>query len=439
MQKAAVALICFTLFAANPASNAMQQESDLIAPAQVFVDQLSKGNFDSAVATFDDTMKAVSPPAKLKAVWDALVKQAGGFKARMGVRTERAGQYRFVFVLCQFENESLEIKLVYDSIGRIAGIGFVPSYKAPSYARPEAFTETDVHVGSGEWVLPGTLTVPKGTGPVPALVLVHGSGANDRNESIGPLHPFQDIAWGLATHGVAVLRYDKRTKVYQQKLASFKGSFSVKEETIDDALAAVELLRHTPEIDPKRIFVLGHSLGGMVGPRIAAQDPRLAGLIILAGNTRGLEQLMLAQFDYLISLGGPQAEATKTSFEKIKEQLAKLHDPNTPSTQVIVGAPLTYWKDMDAYNPGEVAASLKMPILVLQGERDYQVTLSDFAGWKKSLGGHSNVKFKTYPKLNHVLMEGEGKSTPDEYAIPGNVAAYVIDDIARWVKSGSMS
>ena len=78
---------------------------------------------------------------------------------------------------------------------------------------------------------------------------------------------------------------------------------------------------------------------------------------------------------------------------------------------------------------------LKQPMLILQGERDYQVTMEDFAGWKKNLSSKASVEFKTYPNLNHLFMEGEGKSTPHEYETAGHVAEIVINDIADWMKT----
>jgi hypothetical protein len=126
------------------------------------------------------------------------------------------------------------------------------AYQPPAYAVPSSFHEKNVTVGAGtEWALPATLTLPVGNGPFPAIVLVHGSGPNDRDETQGPNRPFQDLAWGLASQGIAVLRYDKRSRVHPGKLTAL-ANLTVKDETIDDALAAVALLRETPEIDPKR-------------------------------------------------------------------------------------------------------------------------------------------------------------------------------------------
>ena len=421
------------LAGAWPAASA-QESPDLVTAAKAFVDQLSSGDFDAAVKTFDPTMKSLSPAGKLKHAWNIWTTRFGPFKAQTAVRYEKSPPYVFVFVTCQFQNESMDMKIVYNAGKEIVGMGLFPTYKRPAYAHPESFVEKEVRVGSGEWVLPGTLTVPVGAGPFPAVVLVHGSGVNDRDESAGgPNRPFRDLAWGLASQGIAALRYDKRSKVYPDKLASMTGA-TVKDESIDDAVAAVALLIETPCIDPKRIFVVGHSLGGRLAPRIAAQDDHVAGLVILAGSTLPLEQIFVEQLKYIISLGGPDVEATKATLAKVNEQLETLKDPKLPETAWVIGAHPAYWRDLDGYNPGAVARSLKIPMLVLQGERDYKVTLEDLAVWRKYLSDRPGVEFKTYPKLNHIFEEGEGKDTPQAYLMGGNVAPYVVDDIARWIK-----
>src|SRR5262249_57372826 len=122
-----------------------------------------------------------------------------------------------------------------------------------------------------------------GAGPFPGVGLAHGSGPNDRDETIAQNKPFKDLALGLASRGIAVLRYDKRTKVYPAKMAGLAG-LTVKDEVVDDAIAAASMLRSQPRIDPARVFVLGHSLGGMLVPRIAAADAKLAGVIVMAGG-----------------------------------------------------------------------------------------------------------------------------------------------------------
>ncbi len=214
---------------------------------------------------------------------------------------------------------------------------------------------------------------------------------------------------------------------------------TVREETIDDALAAVDLLRDEEGIDVDNIFVLGHSLGGMLIPRIARLDPDIKGFIIMAGASRPLEDLLLEQMTYIYSLEGKISEDEKVQLEQLKAQVAKVKDPglseNTPAAELPLGVSAKYWLDLRGYDPPEVAKSIKRPVLVLQGERDYQVTMEDYERWEEGLSSKDNVDFKTYPDLNHLFMEGEGKSTPAEYETAGHVSETVINDIARFIKS----
>src|SRR5262249_47563238 len=258
-----------------------------------------------------------------------------------------AGKYVAVVVTCQFAKAKLDARIVFDGDKHIAGLQFLPSaeYKPPAYVKRDTFAEQEVTVGTGGWALPGTLSLPAGDGPFPAVVLVHGSGPQDRDETIGPNKTFKDLAWGLASRGIAVLRYEKRTKHYREKLIAMKGlPFTAKDEVDDDALAAVQLLRTTKRIDPKRIFVLGHSLGATMAPRIASCDKDIAGLIILAGTTRPLEDVTLEQLSYIETLD-PQNEVQRSEIAKLKTQVARLKDPQLSSTEIIMGAPASYWRE----------------------------------------------------------------------------------------------
>jgi len=433
---------------AGAATARAQQEGSVpgepISAAKQFVGQLTKGEFSPARARFDATMKRVVSEAKLAEIWASLISQTGPLREQVGARTEKVGQYDVVFVTCKFERSTLDVKVVFNRDRQIGGLFFVPSRSAaddkpPDYAKPDSFREEEVVVGSGEWELPATVTLPAGEGLFPAVVLVHGSGPNDRDETIGPNKPFRDLALGLATRGVGVLRYDKRTKVYGPKLAAAAGKITVKEEAIDDALAAVALLRETPGIDPKRIFVAGHSLGGMLIPRIAARDQRIAGFVVLAGTTRPLEDVVLDQHNYLFSLDGETSATEKEILDKLQQQVARVKDPalsaETPGADLPLGIPAAYWLDLRGYDPAKAAKRIRRPLLILQGQRDYQVTAEDFAGWRESLSSRANVRLKQYPTLNHLFMHGEGAGTPAEYLKAGHVAEIVVEDIARWIET----
>lgn len=406
--------------------------------AKQAVQDLAGKNYAAVVKSFDPAMTAACPQDKLQSIWETVQQQAGAYQSVTSVRSEVYQQYVIVYATCQFEQAALDVKLVFNPLQQISGLFFANAqlaYQAPTYVNPASFTETEVTVGSGEWALPGTLTVPAGQGPFPAVVLVQGSGPSDRDESIGPNKPFRDLAWGLASRGIAVLRYDKRTMVYHTQMVAIIQGLTVKEETIDDALAAVALLRQTKGIDVSRIFVLGHSLGGMLAPRIGLGDPGIAGLIVMAGPTRPLEDVMLDQYNYLASLG----PIDQTLLAAVKQQVAQvkaLQPSDATKTPAInlLGAPAVYWLDLKGYNPPAVAAKMVQPMLILQGARDYQVSpQDDFQGWKSGLAQKSNATCKLYDDLNHLFMTGQGQGTPSEYATPGHVAGSVVSGIAAWI------
>ena len=274
---AAVAL----MLALGAFSTASAVEQDLDKLSSELVERMAAGRFDKAVEPFDATMKRVLPADKLKAVWDGLIAQCGPLVQIAGTRIEHVKPYDVVFVTCEFQRAKLDAKIVFTSPGRqVTGLFFLPSehYRPAAYIDRTKFEEREVSVGKGLLPLAGTLALPKGDGPFPAVVLVHGSGPNDRDETIGPNKPFADIAQGLATRGIAVLRYEKRTKQYPTAMALMAATITVKEETVDDAIAAFETLAALPKIDRRRVFILGHSLGGTLLPRIARGSPASRGV-----------------------------------------------------------------------------------------------------------------------------------------------------------------
>jgi dienelactone hydrolase len=411
------------------------------ARAELVVTQLTAGQFEAVEVQFTDQMKAALPAGKLADSWKSLSGQVGAFQKQTGTREEQTGAFHIGVVSCVFERAALDVRVVYDADWKIAGLNMRPAaapavpYARPPYADPASFAESDATVGSGEWKLPGTLTLPKGDGPYPALVLIHGSGPNDRDETIGPQKPFADLAAGLASRGIAVLRFDKRTMVHGMKMT---GDITVKEEVIDDAVAAVAAARANSRIDPARVFVLGHSLGGMLIPRIAAADSSVAGFIVMAGAARPLEQAMLEQIEYLARADGTVSPDEQKAIDEARRSADEVHaltPADARSHKLIDHAPASYWLDLRGYDPPSAAKAITKPLLVLQGERDYQVTMAEFARWKAALETKPNVTFKSYPALNHLMIAGTGKSLPEEYSTPGHVAQDVVDEIATWIKT----
>ncbi|WP_433727841.1 alpha/beta hydrolase family protein [Nocardia sp. CA-129566] len=320
-----------------------------------------------------------------------------------------------------------------------AGDGDVESpWRQPDYVDPTAFDEREVTVGSGEFAVPGTLSMPRGDGPHPAVVLLAGGGPFDREGTVGPNRIYRDIAWGLASRGTAVLRFDKVTLVHAEKVAATP-EFTMRDEYLPHALAGIEMLCAATSVDAERVFVVGHSMGGKVAPLVAAAAPALAGMVLLAADTQPMQWAMVRVLRYLAELD-PAYVAAFPSIDTIIEQ-AKLVDsqelsPTTPAAELPFGMSAAYWLDLRAYDPVAVAATLDKPMLILQGERDYQTTVADdLIGWRTGLADRPDVTIRTYAADDHLFFPGTGPSAPADYQRSQHVDAEVVADIAGWMES----
>jgi fermentation-respiration switch protein FrsA (DUF1100 family) len=305
---------------------------------------------------------------------------------------------------------------------------------------PAGLSERPITV-PGPVPLPGTLTLPAGRGPFPGVIIVHGSGGGDRDLTLGPtpphnqIKPYRDLAWGLAQRGIVVLRYDKRTRV--QPLWFAGKPFTVFDESVDDAVSALALLRQQPEVQPTRAFLIGHSLGGMLAPRIALADGKLAGIVLLAGATRAavVEQVE-RQLAYIQSVAGADSGAVKAQHAQLApllEKIRALTPADSANTQILLGAPARYYLDLASYDPARAMRGVPTPLLVLQGLRDYQVTPDQLDDWLAALGSREDLVVQRYEGLNHLFLRGEGPPSPADYNHPGTVASQVIADIAGWI------
>lgn len=392
------------------------------------LDMVLAGKYEAFYAQFSPEMKKAISLETYAAQVGQIMTALGKALSQDPPQARHFGDAVTVTIPLHWAAASLNFIVSWDAAGRIQGTWFTPPppkaapYETAAYSRPDLFTSREVTIGSDEWKLPGTLAVPKGKGPWPVVILVHGSGPNDRDEAVGGVRVFRDLAEGLASRGIAVLRYDKRTLVHPHECAA-DPDFTMTHETLYDAVRAEAFLRKQDAIDQRRIYVLGHSQGGYMMPRLIHTEPWLAGVIIMAGNTRPLEELIVEQFEYIYSLKGALADSQREQLDAIRK------DP----WKVLPGATEKYKADLKDYHPVALAAESAVPMLILQGERDYQVTMKDFDLWKAGLAQRKNVTVRSYPALNHLFVAGEGRSTPEEYDKPGHVAPEVIDDIAKWI------
>lgn len=297
--------------------------------------------------------------------------------------------------------------------------------------------EENIVIGAeGSFPLKGKLTLPDAVdGKVPAIVLVHGSGSTDMNETVARNAPFRDIAEYLPGKGVAVLRYDKRTFAYKKETKQLSPDITVRFETIEDAILASKLLKSDPRIGP--VYIAGHSMGGMLAPRIDAEGGAFDGLIILAGTPRTLWEVIQDQYNNAIaSYKGLTRKIIKKQFESLSNKMKDLHtisDEEAKSRKIAGGVNSYYFKEMEEHPFKDYLDSMKKPILILQGEEDFQVFADkDFRDFQILLKDYPDVTFKKYPRLNHIFMPAVNGTVKD-YKIPSKVDQQVLDDISRWI------
>ncbi|WP_141499483.1 alpha/beta hydrolase [Bacillus toyonensis] len=419
-----------------------ESENPVIATTLSFIRYMDTEDYKSAIDLTSRSLQKVISEEWLKSYWKELPAQlqAGSFM-EIGEVTQKETNsvHTNVEIKLVFEQFTVPFLIKLDPSGKIddfqLSMSFSPVAERPSYSKPESFVDKEVVVGSGAFPLPGTLSVPKGKGPFPVVILVQGSGATDQDETAFALKPFRDLAEGLASKGIAVLRYNKRT--YEHGLKTQSSPFyTVDKETTDDALLVTHFLKNEPLIDKNQIYILGHSQGGMMLPKMIEKDQNqnIAGAIVMGGPARTIQDVVLDQFEYLFSIGAMKPD----EYKFYKSQFELLNDPNFSSQNPPKGFYLgsaVFWDSIRKVKAAEMSKEQKTPLLIIQGERDYQVQSKiEIPLWKEQLKERDNVDYRLYPKLNHFFTEGDGElSKPDEYYSPANIPEYVINDIATWV------
>ncbi len=430
----------------GPTVETNKQQDRFVQNAVQFVTDMETGNYRQAFKSSSRALKKSISEQWLEIYWTSLLQQLQpqlgsfiGFGAAEVKESNRV--HTNVEVELQFEAAAFPFTLRLNRSGKVDDF-LLNAYSGPSasdpvYSNPDTFMEKDVVIGEGDFALPGTLTVPKGKGPFPVVVLVQGSGASDKDEAAYALKPFRDLAYGLASKGIAVLRYNKRTYEHSAKTMADQ-NHTVDKETTDDALLAARLLEKEKNIDDKQIYILGHSQGGMMVPQMINKDKRqnIAGAIVMGGPARTIQDVVLDQFGYLLSIG----QLPPQEYEFYTRQFEMLNDPDfsgeNPPNEFQLGQAM-FWDSINGIRAAEMAKAQNKPLLIIQGGRDYQVVSDiEIPIWKEELSHRDNIEYRLYPKLNHFFTEGEGEmSMPEEYLIPANIPEYVVNDIAEWVKS----
>jgi fermentation-respiration switch protein FrsA (DUF1100 family) len=336
---------------------------------------------------------------------------------------------------------------------------------------PFPYGEEEVRIlnSEGGHTLAGTLTLPEGDGPFPAVVLVSGSGPQDRDEAVFGHRPFLILADHLARKGIAVLRYDDRG------VGASEGDFgsATSEDFVSDALAGVSLLRNRMEIDPDHVGILGHSEGGLVAPLAAVRSADVSFVVMLAGPGVTGEEILLEQGALIAQASGASDAAIRRNRDLQEELFAIVKDESDPDVarplleeamrtslgnmteeeratagltrdteeQVVesqvrsVNSP--WFRFFLTHDPAPVLRRVSVPVLALFGELDLQVppgqNLPEIEAALRE-GGNADATVLELPGLNH-LFQTAATGSPMEYpGIEETISPAALEAISEWIR-----
>ena len=390
--------------------------------ARNFVNAFMQENYDKALSYTDSSFKANVTPAALKQISDGIKLQHGKFKNIISIAFKQEASFKAYYVYTAFEKDSLDIKTVFNKEGKIVGM---------FHSRHP--NDADYFIQSGNIKIPGTLLTAKDNNQKKLVILVHGSGPGDRDETLAKIKPFKDLAEGLLKKGISSYRYDKRTNFAPNSMPE---DYSIDDEVTNDVLNIIKYFKSNDSYRNYKIYVIGHSLGAMMAPRIASKaNGTVSGIVMMAGPTRQIETLLLDQINYLDSLfPSPQLDAQKQLIEKqVRYIHSQAFNQHSPKDSLVGHLPASYLISLKNYHPLQLIKTLNIPVYIIQGEKDYQVTMFDFDNWKKAARGKSNINFKSFPGLSHTFMSSEGVPSPNDYLGEKHIAQNVIDDICNWI------
>lgn len=410
----------------------------LFSKANQFFIYLAEEKFEDAYQSFDESEKSKLTADNLKMLWANITKNLGNPVGLEAVQSKVDREFYVITVEGEFERGKQNFTVVFNKAENIVGLFMPPNkseYSKPFYVNTELYTEQSVYLKSGTHQLAAVITTPKGVTNFPMVVLVHGSGPSDLDGTVGPNKPLKDISDGLAGKGIGSIRYVKRTVIYP---AEFQKAFTVKEEVLDDAVAAIALAKTVKGADLKSIYVLGHSLGGMLAPRIATLAPDIKGIILAAAPARQLTDVIKDQNKYMVKRAKDTTGALAKVLEKAlveveKSRITKLGTMKADS--VVMGLPVSYWIDLNNYDQVATAKKLTKRIYIIQGGNDFQVPETDFELWKSALAGKTGVTFKHYGEINHLLSPQMEKGDVSQYQKMANVSEQLVKELALWIKT----
>ena len=366
--------------------------------------ELTKGKVNEIYDILTPTVKKQFTEKDLKEAWNMIVADMGNFIELGEISEVIEGNNKTVYVILKYENIHIEVSYYYNESKKLEGIFFDYVTSEEEFVSNDYFEESEITFGKKENPIEGILTMPKDVKKPPVAILVHGSGHHDADETIGPNKPFRDIAHGLARQGIAVIRYK------ESSIEKVMDKLTIQDDSLNDASQAIKYAQSCGKFNTDKIYLIGHSLGGMMAPKLAADNKEVDGIVSLGGSPRKLEDIVYDQNNILLKEDKSVTEDIfKAHMAEVKMAVDKIKNLKEASSEEILGYPASYWYSLNQIDIAGIAKSLDIPILIAQGSADFQVYADiDYKAWQELLEGKDNVTFRLYDNLNHLFMTSNG-------------------------------
>ncbi|MCE2740307.1 MAG: dienelactone hydrolase family protein [Sphingobacteriales bacterium] len=439
MKKLTISLFCLFIFGLNQATAFSYAETE--AKGFEIVKMLSTKQFEAISKQVDSAYQSSYPAYVLEKDWAELTGTYGQYKSAKPVNYEVSPYYHFIAFKIQFEYLPYIFNISFNSAGKIIYISFMEAHKiyvAPDYCEVSKFLERKITVVNGMYELPGILSAPAAPGKKPLVIILPEAGPTDKDGSYEENKPYKDLAWGLASKGFAVFRYEKRSNNYGIFLLKDKAAyekFTPREDLLDDLYKIIDSLKTMDDINPEKIFILGHGQGGMLAPLIAKERKEVAGVIMMGANAKRTQEMMIDQYKYLSKVTPEKKAEYEAQTRNAIRSMNKKLNPLTEHHLMPYDVQATYWIWLNQYPHLDISKRLNKPQFVMHGERDYQANMENYELWKKTLEKNKKATIKLYPRLNHLFYAGDTQSTYSEYYLKSNIPENVIIDISNWLSN----
>jgi len=408
-----------------------------------FIENFTTENYTESYSFFDEKIKSLVSLDQLKQTYTQLESAFGKFKNVVSIGNSKTDNLKISEIVLKFEKSLLNARIVIDSNYNVAGMFFIPTYERQtnnliSYIDTSRFVENEIEFGNKDFLIKGSLCIPNYIKSLNAVIMLSGSGPNNRDSEIGPNSPFKDIAHGLASKGIITFRFDKRTKIYGKKIFQNNLDLTLNEEYYEDTDYAIEFLQNYCKINKikiKNLIILGHSQGGTVIPYILNNSKfkeDINASIFMATPARNLEVIVKEQYNYIFTLDNILDSAEQKQLDNLDIQISNLK--NNKEENLPLGLSKKYFNSLEKNNFNGNLAKSKIPLLIMSCGKDYQVTSVELNIIENILKDNQNVNYKFYDNLNHIFIKVEGVPSPSQYNKVSNVDSQVIEDLVKWIK-----